>query len=165
VGLIEGIERLAELELPITLAISLHAADEDLRRRLVPASGRTSLADLMEAARAFYHSRNREVTLEYVLLKGVNDTPACARDLSRLASGLRCNVNLIRYNPVASLEYAGPSQAQAEAFARRLEQQGVNVQVRRSRGLEADAACGQLRKRTCRNSGSCLGKASHRKET
>jgi 23S rRNA (adenine2503-C2)-methyltransferase len=164
VGLVSGIRRLARLDLPVTLALSLHAPNDALRRRLIPSSAGVTIAELMEAAREFYRSRNREVTLEYVLLKGINDSRRCAEELASWASGLRCNVNLIRYNPVASLDYESPTPAKTQEFAQKLQRLGVNVQVRKSRGVQADAACGQLRKGHHRDTGSRLGKADHRKE-
>ncbi len=165
VGLVAGIRKLARLELPVTLALSLHAPNEALRRELIPSSARVTIAELMEAAKDFYRSRKREITLEYVLLKGINDSRRCAEELAKWASSLRCNVNLIRYNPVACLGYESPTPAKTQEFAQRLQRLGVNVQVRKSRGVQADAACGQLRKGHHRDTGSRLGKADHRKET
>jgi len=145
VGLPRQIRRLAGEKLPITLAISLHAPTDSLRRRLMPRAGMHSLEDILDAAATFYESRHREVTLEYVLLAGANDSRPCAEQLARIAHRLRCNVNLIRYNPVSALPFERPSQAATEAFAGWLAELGVNVHVRRSRGLDAAAACGQLR--------------------
>ncbi|MBS3734023.1 MAG: 23S rRNA (adenine(2503)-C(2))-methyltransferase RlmN [Phycisphaerae bacterium] len=153
VGLPGAIRRLAGEDLPITLAISLHAPNDALRRELMPAA--PPLDDVLAAAATFYARRKREVTLEYVLLAGVNDSTLCAKGLARLAKRLRCNVNLIRYNPVAGVAYARPSEAAARAFLARLRRQGVNAHLRRSRGRDADAACGQLRRRP----------ASHRQRT
>ena len=147
VGLGEQIRKLALEDLPITLAVSLHAPNDAIRGELIPAARRHPLADVLAAAEAFYSSRKREVTLEYSLLAGVNDSLLCADALAKIASRLRCNVNLIRYNPVPSLSYARPTRQVAEAFAARLSDRGVNVTIRRSRGLHADAACGQLRQR------------------
>jgi len=145
-GIPKAIRRLAAEDLPVTLAISLHAPNDALRRRLLPRAPGT-IDEVLRAARRFYEARHREVTLEYVLLAGVNDTPLCAEGLARLAKSLRCSVNLIRYNPVSPLGYDRPSQSATKAFAARLKGRGVNVHVRRSRGLDADAACGQLRTR------------------
>ena len=153
VGLPSQVRRLAGEDLPVTLALSLHAPNDALRRRLVPAAVRYGLAEVLEAVDEFFQARKREVTLEYVLLAGVNDTNVCAEAMARIATRLRCNVNLIRYNPVPSLPFRSPSQAQVRAFAERLSRCGVNVQVRRSRGLDADAACGQLRLRELPQSG------------
>ncbi|HOF17468.1 MAG TPA: 23S rRNA (adenine(2503)-C(2))-methyltransferase RlmN, partial [Phycisphaerae bacterium] len=106
------------------------------------------LERILSAAQEFYDARGREVTLEYVLLGDVNDTPVCAEALAKIAGRLRCNVNLIRYNPVPSLPFRSPSGRAVRAFAERLARRGINVHVRRSRGADADAACGQLRQRT-----------------
>lgn len=152
VGLPRQMRRLAAENLAITLAISLHGPNDALRRQLIPAADRAGLEEILSAAERFYCSRKREVTLEYLLLAGVNDTKVCAEALAQIARRLRCNVNLIRYNPVPALKYARPSAAAVEAFARRLRRRKVNVQVRRSRGLDADAACGQLRRQPARQS-------------
>jgi len=147
VGLPERIRRLAGEGIPLTLAISLHAPNDALRRQLIPTARTVTIDALIAAAREYFDKTGREVTLEYVLLAGVNDTPHCATDLGAIACRLRCNVNLIRYNEVAGLPYRRPSEPVVRGFRDRLAAAGVNVQIRASRGLEADAACGQLRKR------------------
>lgn len=146
VGLPRQIRKLAREDLPVTLAISLHAPSDALRRRIMPKAS-SSIDEIVAAANEFFQARKREVTLEYILLEGVNDTNVCSEALARIAHQLRCNVNLIRYNPVSSATYAAPSQAAVKMFAQRLQRRGVNVQVRRSKGGQADAACGQLRQR------------------
>jgi len=146
-GLPKQIRRLGRENLPVTLAISLHAPNDALRRELIPAAATIPLDAVIAAAEEFFARTKREVTLEYLLLGGVNDTNVCAEALARIARRLRCNVNLIRYNPVESLPYERPSQAKARAFADRLRGRGVKVSIRRSRGLDAAAACGQLRRR------------------
>jgi 23S rRNA (adenine2503-C2)-methyltransferase len=150
VGLPKQIDRLAAEKLPITLAVSLHAPNDALRSRLLPAAARWPLADVLDAAERYYDSRKREVTLEYVLLAGVNDTKVCFEALARIAGRLRCNVNLIGYNPIPAVAYDRPSDEAVAEFADRLARRGVNVHVRRSRGLDVAAACGQLRQSTCR---------------
>lgn len=145
IGLPNRIRRLAKEDLPITLAISLHAPNDALRARLIPASRRIPLADVIAAAQEFYEARNREITLEYTLLAGVNDTNVCAEALASIANSLRCNVNLIRYNPVEALSYRSPSQLVVQDFANRLRKRGVRANIRRSRGRDTKAACGQLR--------------------
>ena len=145
VGLPEQIRRLAREDLAITLAISLHAPNDALRKELMPAAAKYPLAEIVSAAEEFYASRKREVTLEYVLLGGVNDTNVCAEALALLAKRLRCNVNLVRYNPVEPSAFEPPTTVAVQAFARRLRRRGVNTHIRRSRGADADAACGQLR--------------------
>ncbi len=147
VGLPGAIRRLARMRIPLTLAISLHAPDDGLRARLIPAARTTRIAEILDAAREFYTACHREITLEYVLLAGVNDADAQADQLAHLSRTVRCNVNLIGYNPVPSLPYAAPGPARIQAFIARLQEQGVNVQLRRSRGTGAEAACGQLRRR------------------
>jgi len=145
VGLPGPIRRLAGEGLPITLAISLHAPSDTLRRRLIPAAKTATIAQVLAAAADFYASRKREVTLEYVLLGGVNDTLACANELAQAARKQRCNVNLIRFNPVAGVGFRPPAESDVRAFRDRLRDAGVNVHIRASRGAGADAACGQLR--------------------
>ncbi|MBN1555801.1 MAG: 23S rRNA (adenine(2503)-C(2))-methyltransferase RlmN [Phycisphaerae bacterium] len=145
VGLPKAIRRLAGEDLPITLAISLHAPDDELRAKLMPTAAKYPIREILAAAKEFFQSRNREVTLEYTLLAGVNDSPAQAHELAGLAGELRCNVNLIRYNPVAPLPYSRCDESRTDDFAQRLRRRGVNVNVRRSRGVDVDAACGQLR--------------------
>ena len=145
IGLPAQILRLAKEDIPITLAISLHAPNDTLRGELIPAAARASLEEIISAAEAFYAARKREITLEYLLLGGVNDSALCAEGLVRIARRLRCNVNLIRYNPVESLPFERPGSVKVKEFTARLRKRGVNVHVRRSRGLDAAAACGQLR--------------------
>jgi 23S rRNA (adenine2503-C2)-methyltransferase len=146
VGLPGRIRRLAKEKIPLTLAISLHAPHEALRKQLIPHAPAT-IEEILAAAEDFFRARKREVTLEYLLLAGVNDTKVCCEALARLAGRLRCNVNLIRYNPVEGLDFRPPSQDACEAFCRRLRGRGVNAHLRRSRGADTDAACGQLRQR------------------
>lgn len=147
VGLPGAIRRLATEDLPITLAISLHAPNDPLRSELMPITAKHPLEKVLSAAEAFFEARRREITLEYILIEGVNDTNVCAEGLVRIARRLRCNVNLIRYNPVESLPYKAPSGNKLHEFARRLTDKGVNVNIRASKGADADAACGQLRMR------------------
>lgn len=145
VGLPDGIRKLAEEDLPITLAISLHAPNDALRAKIMPIASQYPLAEILDAAQGFFHTRGREITLEYTLLDGVNDSPTCAEELIDIAHQLRCNVNLIRYNPVEGLEYSPPKPGATQRFAEKLRNEGVNVNVRRSRGASTNAACGQLR--------------------
>ncbi len=145
VGLPAAIRRLAREGLAVTLAISLHAPNDALRRTLLPAADNTTIAEILTAAKDFFHARKREVTLEYVLLADVNDSALCADGLAGLAGRLRCNVNLIGYNEVSGMEYRAPTPAGVKAFAQRLTDRGVNVHVRHSRGADTHAACGQLR--------------------
>ncbi|MFQ5349633.1 MAG: 23S rRNA (adenine(2503)-C(2))-methyltransferase RlmN, partial [Thermoanaerobaculia bacterium] len=147
VGLPKQIERLAGEGLQTTLAVSLHAPTDALRRELIPWARGIPLARLLAACRRYFEGTGREVTFEYCLLAGVNDKPEHAEELAEIARDLRANVNLLMYNPVPTLPFARPSRNSAIAFLKRLRGAGVNVHLRESRGLEADAACGQLRRR------------------
>lgn len=146
VGLPKQIRALAEEGLQINLALSLHAPDDALRAEIIPWAERIAIADLLDACRNYFERTGREITLEYVLLAGVNDRPRHADSLARIAKSLRANVNLLRYNPVAGAPYERPSAEAANGFQVRLRQHGVNSHIRRSRGRDANAACGQLRR-------------------
>ncbi len=148
VGVPKNMHRLAEEGLQVTLAISLHAPNDELRRRIIPWAEAIGIEDLVEAANAYFAKTGREVTLEYILLGGVNDQEAHARELARVAKRMRSNVNLIRYNAVQGLHWKGPTSEDAGRFMDALRLAGVNTHMRRSRGLDIDAACGQLRRRT-----------------
>ncbi len=145
VGLPAQMRRLAELELPITLAISLHAPNDTLRRQLIPWAQHVSIAQLVEAGRYYFERTGREITLEYILLHQVNDQPPHAAELARVAKQLRSNVNLIRYNEVPGLPYTRPDDQDVRQFQQTLRQAGVNCHIRASRGRDISAACGQLR--------------------
>ncbi|RMH02341.1 MAG: 23S rRNA (adenine(2503)-C(2))-methyltransferase RlmN [Planctomycetota bacterium] len=142
-----ALERLAAWGRPVTLALSLHAPDDELRAELVP-GGRRPVAELLAEADALFAAHGREYTVEYVLLAGVNDRPEQAEALARLLRGRRCHANLIPYNPVPGLGYRRPVPAEQRAFAARLRRAGISVTLRRSLGRAAEAACGQLRRRT-----------------
>jgi 23S rRNA (adenine2503-C2)-methyltransferase len=146
VGLPRQIRRLAEEDLQINLAISLHAPTDVLRRKLIPWAERVPVDELVSAVNFYFEKTGREVTLEYLLLGGVNDRPRHAADLANVCRRMRCNVNLIRYNPVAGLGFERPSSAAAHHFVEQLRARSVNVHVRKSRGIDIDAACGQLRR-------------------
>jgi len=147
VGLPTQMRRLADERLQITLALSLHAPADELRRDLIPWAQNVSIAELVDAARYYFDRSGREVTLEYILLGGVNDQADHARALAAVAKRMRSNVNLILYNPVIDLPFERPTDDQAGRFLDLLRNRGVNTHLRRSRGLDIDAACGQLRRR------------------
>ncbi|UCG15843.1 MAG: 23S rRNA (adenine(2503)-C(2))-methyltransferase RlmN [Phycisphaerales bacterium] len=147
VGLPKQMRRLADERLQVTLAVSLHAPSDELRRRLIPWAERITIDDLVSAGSYFFERTGREVTLEYVLLGGVNDGPIHARQLADVAKRLRSNVNLIRYNPVAGLPFSRPTSEGGRQFLSVLRKRGVNAHLRRSRGQDIDGACGQLRRR------------------
>lgn len=144
VGVVPGLERLAtEPQMP-NLAISLHATTEDQRDALVPVNRKYGLAEILEACRRFPLKRRSRITFEYVLLKNVNDTLEDARRLVRLLGSIRCKVNLIPLNEAAGIPFERPSDARVNAFAEVLASHHITVSVRKSRGRDIRAACGQL---------------------
>jgi 23S rRNA (adenine2503-C2)-methyltransferase len=146
VGLPKYIDRLAnEFELPVTLALSLHAPNDAIRRQLIPWSDYTTIADLLVACQKWFDKTGREITLEYTLLRDVNDRPEHARELADLAQTLRANVNLIRYNEVSGLPFKRPMTEDVREFQEILRARHINVHIRASRGRDIAAACGQLR--------------------
>src|SRR5688500_17376645 len=147
VGVPPKMRQLAEEDLPLNLAISLHAPHEPLRKELIPWAEHFALDDILDAARYYFDKTGREITLEYILLSGVNDRPEHARQLAKLCKTLRANVNLIRYNEVESLPYLRPKADDVVRFQEILRAAGVNAHVRKSRGRDIDAACGQLRRK------------------
>ena len=147
IGIPQRIRELADHNLQINLAISLHAPTDALRRELIPWASQFTIKQIFDAARYYFDITGREITLEYVMLAGINDHMTQAHQLSKVAKMIRCSVNLIPFNPVEGLEYKRPSVDQVYAFQEVLRQAGVRTKVRKSRGVEADAACGQLRRR------------------
>jgi 23S rRNA (adenine2503-C2)-methyltransferase len=144
VGYVPGIGRLAQEKLQITLAVSLHAPTDELRRKLIP--GMTyDVAEIIDACREYLQQTGRRVTFEYCLLEGVNDGVAEAQELAKLLQGMNCHVNLIPYNPVAGLAFHGLQRKRIKAFREVLEGAGIQVTQRLQRGSDIDAACGQLR--------------------
>ncbi len=141
-GLVPEILRLAEEGLGVRLAISLHATHDELRDRLVPINRRFPIASLLDAARKYAAASGRRVTLEYVLIKGVNDDPGAARRLGQMAASIRGHVNLIPMNPIPGSDLRAPSPAACRDFAALV---GPRATIRHSRGDRATAACGQLR--------------------
>ena len=146
-GLIPGIRKLKEERLMINLALSLHAPNDELRRRLMPVAKSYPLKDLMDAMRDYYSLLRRRLTFEYSLIRGVNDSGACADELAALLRGLNCLVNLIPVNPVTETGYQSPQGSDALRFKKKLENHGIHVTIRREMGRDIDGACGQLRKR------------------
>ena len=162
VGVPAGIRRLAGLDLPVTLAISLHAPNDAIRRRIIPWAEFVTIDQLLAAGRDYFDRTGREITLEYILLGKVNDQPEHARELARVAGTLRSNVNLIRYNEVAGLGFDRPATADVRAFRETLAKAGINVHIRASRGRDIAAACGQLRHES-RTGGGKTGHAKGRR--
>ena len=147
VGVPTKIRDLAAEQLPLNLALSLHAPIESLRKQLIPWAEHFSLPDIMDACRYYFDQTGREITLEYILLSGVNDQPEQAKQLAKLCKTIRANVNLIRYNEVAGLPFKRPKSEDVVEFQEILRASGVNAHVRKSRGRDIDAACGQLRRK------------------
>ena len=146
VGIVPGIRRLAERPLPVNLAVSLHAANDRLRDELVPINKRYPLADLTAACADYLRQRGRRLSFEWALIDGVNDRPSDAAELAAIARRLplHAHVNLIPLNPTPGWPTRGTPPDRVEGFRERLEDLGVNVTVRRNRGTDIDAACGQL---------------------
>jgi 23S rRNA (adenine2503-C2)-methyltransferase len=144
VGLVPAIERLAAEDVMPRLAVSLHAPTDEQRAALVPVNRRYPIAEIIEACRRFPPARRGRITFEYVLLDGVNDSPADARKLAALLRGLHVKVNLIPLNPAAGIPFERPSDERIDAFGRVLAERGITVMVRKSRGRDIRAACGQL---------------------
>ncbi len=146
VGMHKAIEKLAdELDLPVTLALSIHAPNDTLRKKLIPWAQFTTIDQLVDACSNWFRKTGREITLEYILLGSVNDLPEHAIELAAVVRKLRANVNLIRYNEVQGLPYQRPTGDDVHHFQRILREQGVNCHIRASRGRDIAAACGQLR--------------------
>jgi 23S rRNA (adenine2503-C2)-methyltransferase len=147
VGFLPGMLKLADEPWPVTLALSLHAADDDLRQRLVPLNRRYPIDDLIDAAAAFQRTKGRRVTIEWTLMQGVNDTPDQARALASIAAELRAHVNVIALNPTPLSAERPPTKQRVDEFVSRVVAAGANVTLRDTRGQGIDAACGQLRAR------------------
>lgn len=147
VGLPGAIRKLKELDLQITLAVSLHAPDDKLRQRLIPLATHHPLKELMQSCREYADFTKRRITFEYLLLAGANDSPGQASALAKLLRHTLCNVNLIPFNEVPSLAYTRPSREAIAAFRSALEDAGIEVTQRMERGHSISAACGQLRRR------------------
>jgi 23S rRNA (adenine2503-C2)-methyltransferase len=144
VGLVPAIERLAGEDVMPRLAVSLHAPTDEQRAALVPVNRKYPIADIIEACRRFPPARRGRITFEYVLLAGVNDAPDDARRLAALVRDLHVKVNLIPLNPAAGIPFERPSDERIDAFGRTLAERGITVMVRKSRGRDIRAACGQL---------------------
>jgi 23S rRNA (adenine2503-C2)-methyltransferase len=147
-GLAPQIAQLAEEPLGFRLAISLHGATDDVRSQIMPVNRKYPLAELLPAVRLFSEKHGRMVTLEFILIADVNDSPAQARELAKIAGELHAHVNLIPYNTVEGLPWKRPSLERQDAFAEIVRRTGVSATLRREKGHEIAAACGQLRLQT-----------------
>lgn len=151
VGIPGHIRRLGEQSCPdrllqFTLAVSLHAPNQTLRTQLIPSAQTYPLADLLSECRDYVQLTHRRISFEYILLAGVNDHPHHAVELAQHLRGFQCHVNLIPYNPISEVDYQRPEEANIQQFMQTLKEKHIATTVRYSRGLEANAACGQLRR-------------------
>ena len=145
VGIPGRIRRFAEYQFQVTLAVSLHASNQALRERLIPSAHSYPLSALLDECRDYVQQTGRRVTFEYILLADLNDRPEHAQELAAALRGFQSHVNLIPYNPIQEVDYQRPTEQRIQQFVAELKQRHIAVSVRYSRGLEADAACGQLR--------------------
>jgi 23S rRNA (adenine2503-C2)-methyltransferase len=144
-GLAPQIKKLAEFEIPVRLAISFHGATDEVRERIMPVNKKYPIPVLMEALAAWSARRKQKITLEYILIENVNDQPEHAVALARRAKAIHAKVNLIPYNTVEGLPWARPTEEAQDAFLAVLEKAGLPATIRREKGHDIDAACGQLR--------------------
>ena len=152
-GLVDQIERLQEKNWQLTLSVSLHAPNDELRQQLMPIAKKWSVDELLAACRRYADATGRRVSFEYAMVDGVSDSDACARELAAKLRGTLCHVNLIPVNPVKGTPYRRSHAKRLESFCRILQQGGVNVTVRRTLGADIEASCGQLRRHALENNG------------
>ena len=145
-GLVPQIRRFAQEELQVTLALSLHAPNDQVRRELMPIANRYGLKEVLEACRYYYETTGRRLTFEYSLVRGVNDNENEARALARLIGGYHGHVNLIPVNPIKERDFVESTHKAVQDFKNLLEKSGINVTIRREMGRDIGGACGQLRK-------------------
>ena len=145
-GIVPKIYGLAKEKLQITLALSLHAPNDEKRRELMPIANRYELSEVLDACRYYYSKTGRRLTFEYSLVGGVNDTREDAKGLADLVKGLNCHINLIPVNPIKERDYVQSDQKTIMEFKNKLEKYGINVTIRREMGRDINGACGQLRR-------------------
>ncbi len=151
-GLVDRMEQLMERNLQLTLSVSLHAPNDELRRRLMPIAKRWSVDELLDCCRRYAAHTGRRISFEYAMVDGVTDTDDCAIELAKKLKGMLCHVNLIPVNPVDGTPYRRSMASRLEAFVRILEKQGITATVRRTLGADIEASCGQLRRKEQQNS-------------
>lgn len=150
-GLVDKIYELMEYKLQLTLSISLHAPNDQIRSRLMPVNRRWPVEELLTACRKYIEVTGRRISFEYAMVEGVNDSDACAEELSRRLKGMLCHVNLIPVNEVPGKEQKRSSMKRLQAFSGILEKHGINVTIRRTLGSDINASCGQLRRQKLQN--------------
>lgn len=146
-GIIPAMYKLAGYKLPITLAVSLHAPNDDIRRRIMPVANIYSLKELMTACADYFDMTGRRISFEYSLMRGINDSEENAAELAGLIKNLNCHVNLINVNPIKEKDFKKSQEKAIMAFKNKLEKNQINVTIRRELGQDIDSACGQLRRR------------------
>ena len=145
-GLVDKIIQLADMKLQITLAISLHSPNDELRRTIMPIANKYSINQIIDACRYYFEKTGRRITFEYSLIEGVNDSEVQANELIELVKGLNCHINLIPVNPIKERDYRHSSKEYIKKFQNILEKNRINATIRREMGADINAACGQLRK-------------------
>ena len=145
-GIVEGMKRLAEENLPLTLALSLHAPNDEVRKQLMPVANKYKIEEVLAACDYYYEKTSRRITYEYSLVEGVNDTTECAKELAGRLRGKNCHVNLIPVNPIKERNYRKSREATIQNFKNILEKNRINCTIRREMGSDINAACGQLRR-------------------
>ena len=146
-GIVPRMRELADKNLAITLALSLHASNQQKRLELMPVANKYDIKEVVDACKYYFAQTGRRITFEYSLVGGVNDTDEDARELIQLIKGINCHVNLIPVNPIKERDYVQSNAKVIENFKNKLEKGGINATVRREMGRDIDGACGQLRKR------------------
>lgn len=146
-GVVPKIYELAKLKLQITLSVSLHAPNDEIRSRTMPINNKYKISELIKACRNYSETTNRRITFEYAMIDGVNDSDECAEELARLIKGMLCHVNLIPVNSVNGTDYQKSKRKRLVEFSNILERNGVTATIRRTLGSDIDASCGQLRRK------------------
>ena len=147
-GVVSGIEKLSEYNLPITLSISLHAPNDEIRSKTMPVNKKWNIDTLLCACRNYQKVTTRRISFEYALIEGVNDSDDCAKELAKRLKGIMCHVNLIPANPIKENTFKKPDRKAIIAFQKKLESLGITATIRRTLGADIDASCGQLKKKT-----------------
>lgn len=145
-GVVSGIYKLMEKRLQLTLSISLHAPNDEIRSRTMPVNKRWNIDELLKACRDYTNATSRRISFEYAMISGVNDSDECAKELGRRLKGMLCHVNLIPVNSVKERDYKRSDNTRINDFIKILEKYGINVTVRRTLGSDINASCGQLRR-------------------
>ena len=145
-GVVSGIYRLMEEKLQLTLSISLHAPNDNIRSNTMPVNDRWNIDELLKACKDYIRATNRRISFEYAMISGVNDSDECAKELASKLKGMLCHVNLIPVNSVKERSYRKSSKDRMESFIKTLEKSGINATVRRTLGSDINASCGQLRR-------------------